>query len=179
MFYVYHIKGKKWGCTDDLESRLKQQGFTIQDCANVITVGNRKKASDMERELQIEYGYPVDNVPYDVMQSSMKNPVVVAKALKKLREVMSSKEMKQKLSNIRSNVPKSELWKATASKNRKGKVIGPHSEERKQNISKGCIGRVSGNKGKVRNSTYVKCIHCSKEITIQNISRHQNSCKAT
>lgn len=57
MYYIYHIKGKKWGCTKNLNQRLKRQGYSISDCANIITVGNIDLASKMEKELNIEYGY--------------------------------------------------------------------------------------------------------------------------
>lgn len=57
MFYIYHIKGKKWGCTNRLEQRLKQQGYKISDVDRLIIVGNEDKAADMELELNKEYGY--------------------------------------------------------------------------------------------------------------------------
>ena len=61
MFYLYHIKGVKWGCTKNLEKRLKAQGYTINDCDRIITVGNIDKAADMEKELNISHGYKWDS----------------------------------------------------------------------------------------------------------------------
>lgn len=64
MFYLYHIKGKKWGCTKNLNQRLKRQGYSISDCANIITVGNIDLAEKMERELNVEYGYKNQSYSY-------------------------------------------------------------------------------------------------------------------
>lgn len=81
MFYVYHIKGKKWGCCEDrLKARLRDQGYSLKDVDRVITLGNRKKASDMERELQIEYGYPVDTNTYEELFTKVLTPYVKQKA---------------------------------------------------------------------------------------------------
>jgi hypothetical protein len=57
MYYLYHIKGIKWGCTKNLQQRLKRQGYTISDCFEVITIDNIDIASAKEKELNIEYGY--------------------------------------------------------------------------------------------------------------------------
>jgi hypothetical protein len=58
MYYLYHIKGKKWGCAENLERRLKNQGYSIDNLDRLIIVGNIDMASDMEKQLNIEYGYP-------------------------------------------------------------------------------------------------------------------------
>lgn len=58
MFTLYHIPGKKWGCTKQkLSRRLWEQGYSINDIDRVITIGNIDKAAEMERELNLEYGY--------------------------------------------------------------------------------------------------------------------------
>jgi hypothetical protein len=58
MYTLYHIKGKKWGMTvRKVERRLWEQGYSISDCDRIITCGNIDMSSDMERELNIEYGY--------------------------------------------------------------------------------------------------------------------------
>jgi hypothetical protein len=68
MYYLYHIKDVKWGCTKNLESRLKKQGYTMMDCDRVITVSGLDKAADMEKELNISHGYPWnDSVDYRVI----------------------------------------------------------------------------------------------------------------
>lgn len=58
MYTIYHIPGKKWGMTaQKLERRLWQQNVKLSELANVITCGNLDMAADMERELNIEWGY--------------------------------------------------------------------------------------------------------------------------
>lgn len=57
MFYLYHIKGIKWGCTKRLEQRLKVQGYSISDLDRLITVGNIDKAAELELQLNKEFGY--------------------------------------------------------------------------------------------------------------------------
>ena len=58
MYYVYHIpKRAEWGCTNNLERRLKQLDYQFSDLDRVITDGNIDKAADMERDMNIEYGY--------------------------------------------------------------------------------------------------------------------------
>jgi hypothetical protein len=61
-YYIYHIKGKKIGCTQSLEYRLKRQhcnDYEILETHTDIMV-----ASERELQLQKEYGYLVDTVPY-------------------------------------------------------------------------------------------------------------------
>lgn len=64
MFYLYHIKGKKWGCTKRLEQRLKKQGYSISDLDRLITVANLELADSLERQLNNEYGYSNQHQSY-------------------------------------------------------------------------------------------------------------------
>ena len=58
MYYIYHIPNRKeWGCTTNLEKRLERLNYTYSDLDRVITVPNIDTASEMEAELNIEYGY--------------------------------------------------------------------------------------------------------------------------
>ena len=58
MYYIYHIpKRKEWGCTTNLKKRLDRLNYSYNDLDRVITVSNIDKAADMERELNLEYGY--------------------------------------------------------------------------------------------------------------------------
>ncbi len=62
MYYIYHIPNKKIGCSDDVEFRVKSQGYDyyeiIEQHSDIVI------ASKRERELQKEYGYPIDKIPY-------------------------------------------------------------------------------------------------------------------
>jgi hypothetical protein len=62
MFYVYHIpKRKQWGCTANLERRLKalynRRGYTINDVTQILTFTDIDEAADTEKELNLKYGY--------------------------------------------------------------------------------------------------------------------------
>ena len=62
MYYIYHIEGIKIGCTNNIERRVNQQGFTsyeiLEEHIDIFEASNR------EIELQKKYGYRVDNIPY-------------------------------------------------------------------------------------------------------------------
>jgi hypothetical protein len=63
MYYIYHIMGKKIGCTKNTKVRIKYtqkvNAFELLETHSCIY-----KASEREIELQKQYGYPVDKVPY-------------------------------------------------------------------------------------------------------------------
>jgi hypothetical protein len=63
MYYIYHIKGVKIGCTTEPNRRIvKVQKFTEYEILETHTdIGI---ASQRELELQKEYGYKVDNTLY-------------------------------------------------------------------------------------------------------------------
>jgi hypothetical protein len=62
MYYIYHIKGTKIGVSEEPEIRTKRQGFIeyeiLEEHTCIFCV------SDREQELQRQYGYKVDKVPY-------------------------------------------------------------------------------------------------------------------
>lgn len=62
MYYVYHIpKRQQWGCTQNLEKRIKihkkRKGYTINDVTQIITFTDIDQAADAEKELNLKYGY--------------------------------------------------------------------------------------------------------------------------
>ena len=61
-YYIYHIKGKKIGCTQNPKKRIKDQGFINYEILEEHT--DIYLASDREIELQKEWGYKIDKVPY-------------------------------------------------------------------------------------------------------------------
>lgn len=58
MYYIYHIPGVKIGCTKNLKSRIRVQGFTEYEVLEEHYDINI--ASIREIELQQKYGYTVD-----------------------------------------------------------------------------------------------------------------------
>jgi hypothetical protein len=62
MHYIYHIPGVKIGATKQPEIRIKEQGFTeyeiLEQYEDVYITSKR------EIELQKQYGYRIDAIPY-------------------------------------------------------------------------------------------------------------------
>jgi NTP pyrophosphatase (non-canonical NTP hydrolase) len=72
MYYIYHVRGVKIGCTTDLEERVeKKQGYTNYDI--LYTTNNIHKASKKELELQAKYKYKQDKKPYKEIIMNIKN----------------------------------------------------------------------------------------------------------
>ena len=64
-YYLYHIPGKKIGVTCDLNNRVtKQQGYAPDEYEILEHSEDIDFISSLELELQREYGYRVDMVPY-------------------------------------------------------------------------------------------------------------------
>ena len=71
-YYIYHIAGIKIGCTNRLESRMAEQGFTEWEILwqedgdwNFGWI-----AGDKELELQEQYGYEIDKTHYQVIREN-------------------------------------------------------------------------------------------------------------
>jgi NTP pyrophosphatase (non-canonical NTP hydrolase) len=72
MYYIYHIKGIKIGCTTNPVERVeKKQGYTNYDI--LYTTNNIQEASDKELELQTKYNYKQDKKPYKEVIMNIKN----------------------------------------------------------------------------------------------------------
>ena len=71
IYYIYHIAGIKIGCTNNIERRMYQQGFTdweiLEEHTDIIEASNR------EIQLQQEHGYEVDNTPYNIVATQFIN----------------------------------------------------------------------------------------------------------
>jgi hypothetical protein len=61
-YYIYHIAGVKIGCTINPKKRVREQSFDSYSILEEHT--DVYIASDREQELQKQYGYPVDIIPY-------------------------------------------------------------------------------------------------------------------
>jgi hypothetical protein len=58
MFTLYHIPDRKeWGCTKDLKARLIKLGYTSNDVCETLQVVDKDEAANLEKELNIMYGY--------------------------------------------------------------------------------------------------------------------------
>ena len=64
-YYLYHIPGKKIGVTCDLNNRVTvQQGYEPDEYEVLESSQDIDHISSLELQLQKEYGYRVDMVPY-------------------------------------------------------------------------------------------------------------------
>jgi hypothetical protein len=68
MYYIYHIKGVKIGCSTQPKIRVKRQGYTEYEILE--THNDIYKVSYREKELQKEYGYTLDTIPYYMSRKS-------------------------------------------------------------------------------------------------------------
>lgn len=64
MYYIYHIKGVKWGCTNNLKYRLSQQGYTFCDVFDIIAISDKDTATQKEIQLNKKWGYKSDPIIY-------------------------------------------------------------------------------------------------------------------
>jgi hypothetical protein len=66
-YYIYHIPNVKIGVSTEPEARVAKQGYT--DYEILETHKCIYEVSERERELQKQYGYKVDDVPYHISRS--------------------------------------------------------------------------------------------------------------
>jgi NTP pyrophosphatase (non-canonical NTP hydrolase) len=65
-YKVYHILGKKVGCTTNIQKRVvEEQGFKPGEYDILFETDDIKEAANAERQLQKDLGYKVDIKPYD------------------------------------------------------------------------------------------------------------------
>jgi len=72
-YIIYHIPGKKIGVTNDLYNRVEQQqGYDIGEYEILESSTDIDYISKREIELQKEYGYKVDLIPYNELSVNLK-----------------------------------------------------------------------------------------------------------
>ena len=70
-YIIYHIPGKKIGVTCDLYNRVtEQQGYEVGEYEVIETSEDIDYVSKRELELQKEYGYRVDRIPYNELNNN-------------------------------------------------------------------------------------------------------------
>ena len=68
-YYLYHIPGKKIGVTRDLENRVvKQQGYNWNEFEVLYEDKDINIISKKELKLQKQYGYRIDDEPYNKLK---------------------------------------------------------------------------------------------------------------
>tara|TARA_R100000697_G_scaffold99034_1_gene111098 strand:- start:433 stop:1257 length:825 start_codon:yes stop_codon:yes gene_type:complete len=72
-YIIYHIPGKKIGVTNDLYNRVEQQqGYEVGEYEVLESSDDIDYISKREIELQKEYGYKVDIIPYNKLSVNLK-----------------------------------------------------------------------------------------------------------
>ena len=72
-YIIYHIPGKKIGVTNDLYNRVEQQqGYEVGEYEILESSDDINYISKREIELQKEYGYRVDLIPYNELSVNQK-----------------------------------------------------------------------------------------------------------
>ena len=72
-YIIYHIPGKKIGVTNDLYNRVEcQQGYEVGEYEVLESSDDIDYISKREIELQKEYGYKVDLIPYNELSVNLK-----------------------------------------------------------------------------------------------------------
>ena len=72
-YIIYHIPGKKIGCTSDLYERVtNQQGYETGEYEILESSKDINYISKRELELQEKYGYRVDLKPYNELSNNNK-----------------------------------------------------------------------------------------------------------
>ena len=76
-YKIYHILGKKIGCTKNIQKRVvEEQGFKPGEYEILFETDNIKLAAEAERQLQKDLGYKVDMKPYDKLFNKPMNKKV-------------------------------------------------------------------------------------------------------
>ena len=159
MYYIYHIKGVKIGCTTNQRKRIiKRQGFTEYEILETHT--DIYIASQREIELQKQYGLPVDTIPYyKTVKIAGKGgkaggPITLANGVGLFG--MSEDEKRKACSEG-------------------GKLIGDRNAKSGK-VSE--MGKISAKSPKHPNNVKVICEHCGKDISIATYGRwHGDKCK--
>ena len=92
-YTLYHIRGHKWGMTERLEGRLKDQGYTISDCCEFEYYDDTNVAANREKQLNLRDGYG---------WNSSQDYRVILKANEAAKPGMSARGKKQGKINVES-----------------------------------------------------------------------------
>jgi len=137
-FYLYHILGKKWGCTLNIEKRLRRQGFTPNDCVEIKEVIGIKVADRLEKYLNEREGYSYNHTQGYIVSLLKRNKGAQVKNKKYTKTYTSRGEYK--LSNRHKNNITRGLKKAYQEGRRtKPDMSYLQSEEYRKKLSKAAL----------------------------------------
>jgi len=184
MYYIYHVEGIKIGCTDNVEQRIKAQGYEKYEILEEHT--DIYVASDRELALQKEYGYRIDPKPYYKMiewvelpkrLTAIKNSKLIKEAGKNALIIGKTKENQSKNGKKGGKIAGKILYKQS-----KGLFAMSEEDKFKARSKAGKVaGKIaveSGHLERVR-SIIRTCPHCNIKMKGQNYFRyHGDRCKA-
>ena len=184
MYYIYHIEGVKIGCSKNPKRRVNAQGytkFTILETHTDIQI-----ASERERSLQKEYGFKMDNTPYNISIDVLKpyNNEGSKKGAAKIKELgigIYSINKEQRIELGKEFGKKGIEWNKNNPQHLKniqiigGKIRGPI--QGKINKENGHISQL-GKQMTIYNNRLQTCPYCGKESKGIGYSRwHGENCK--
>jgi len=163
-FYLYHIKGKKWGCSMDVEKRLKNQGFSKDDTEEIKEVVCIEDADKLEKELNLSHGYDWNDAQsylrvlhmtlnqdksvfqtpeYKQKQSEIskkkwEDVSIRKKHYESIRKVMQTSEYKEKLSKASKKIWQSDEFRKKWNQSRKKLTQTPEYKEKMSKAMSGC-----------------------------------------
>ena len=180
-YTLYHIKGVKWGMTDNLIRRLKAQGLGVADCCEFEYYDDIKIASQRELELQTQYGYKEDTMSYDKFIDGKRQSKGGSISGPKNVRIMHQKTPKHIYSDNGKLVTSRPQWKEIARKG--GKKIGRQNgllvtsrPEWKYTASMG--GKAAASNKETFMGGYLTCPHCNKTMNKGNYNRwHGDKCR--
>jgi len=105
-YTLYHIKGRKWGMTDQLQTRLKMQGLKLSDCCEFEYYDNVDIGANREKELNLRDGYGWHKAEdyrrvCEMARSSLTPQALINRSNSQMGH-MVSEETKRKIGNSRS-----------------------------------------------------------------------------
>jgi hypothetical protein len=189
MYYIYHIKGVKIGCSKEPNRRVKNQRYTEFEILEQYD--NIEIASKREIELQIEYGYKKDNTLYKQTISSPTfegcskggkiGGIIGAAKIKELGVGIHSMTKEQRIELGKNSIKKLIDWNKNNPEHLKNlQVIGGKTQGKIQgNINKenGHMSRLGKQMTEYNNRVRI-CPYCGKESRGIGYNRwHGERCK--
>lgn len=139
--YIYEIFGKKIGCTNNIAYRMRCQNVKEGEYRIIEEHTNVKTASIRERELQIEYGYPVDKILYWKtlkMQKKSSSPQIRKKAVANTdyKAIVEKTDYKARNAKIDWKASRDKIdWKAAKAKvDQKARIANTDWEARNEKL---------------------------------------------
>ena len=127
MYTLYHIPARKeWGCTKELNRRLKRLGYTMDDVVETIEVSGFNRAAELEKKLNIQYGYGWND----------------SQDYRRVTKMGLNGAKKGGDTNVKTGV----IYKAQQ-RSVEVRTGSTHSEETRQKMREKALGRVSARKG--------------------------------